>query len=248
MQTPLLYVYLSAQLSHAASQLARIHPLGDPEALHRYRVALRRCRSLIALYLPEEEAFDAVLKQLHKSTAALRMIDVFTAETDPARFPRLHRSLVHYRRELYDTGWNAETLRHHLNALHRLLSDLDPSDTDLPPGILVTGALRRYRRAVAARRKLHRGSPPKTVHRARLRCKEARYALEFLEKSGLAAAGKRIAKCKKALARYGEIQDAADQLAFLERFCESHPSGECRKLYAERKKRLKKLKKKLMPA
>jgi CHAD domain-containing protein len=246
METRPLHLYLEVQLRHALGLLPAIGPEEDIERLHRYRVALRRCRSLLRTYAPHADAFDAVLGRLLKSTNPLREIDVLVAGIDEERYGKLSRKLERYRTKLYGRRWNAETLRMHLNALHRLLDELDGLDIDTDdPAELTETAMQRYAEAKAAAASLHRHSDPETVHDVRLHYKAARYALEFLDRSGLAKTKKKIAKSKKVLARYGAIQDASDQLAFLKRFCRRHPSKGCKKLSRERKKALKQLKRRL---
>lgn len=242
METLLLHAYLSKQLKRAESLLPQIHSGSDFEKLHQYRVSLRRARSVIKVYLKQSDAFEEILKSLLKPTNALREIDVLVTGIDGVRYPLLLSDLKQYRSGLYRQQWGAETIQTAKSILHRLLADLDTLECSLPDAQFIKIGLKRYEQAIALQKGLSRKSSAKKIHKVRIRCKQARYALEFIEESGLQKVGKQIKKCKRILDRFGDIQDTANQLKLLKDFCKNHSTSECRSLYKERKKAFKLLK------
>ncbi len=245
MKSTLLPTYLLKHLQNAESLLPQIHSGSDPENLHHYRVSLRRARSLIKVYLKKSHDFEEALKPLLKSTNKLREIDVLVMGIDGVRYPQLLSDLKQYRNALYQQQWDSETLQTHQNTLHRLIAELNMLQYVLSDKVLVDIALMHYEEAIALKKELSRKSSAKKIHKVRIRCKLARYTLEFIEESSLKEVGKKIKKCKKILNHFGKIQDTANQLALLKDFCKNHASTECRLLYKERKKAFKKLKESL---
>lgn len=245
MDTSPLQSYLLTQLKNAEERLPLIHADGDSENLHQYRVSLRRFRSVLGLYIQECYALEAILKPLLKSTNALREIDVFVLGVDKKKYPHLLKNLKRYKSELYHKKWNAEAVRNHLNAVHRLIGDMEVLDLSLTDKMLITTALDRYEQSLDAKSRLTPDSPEEEVHHVRIMFKKARYALEFIEAAGLDDVGKKVKKCKKILEHFGDIQDAVNQLDLLKHYCKDHKSDECKALFEERKKELKALKKAL---
>lgn len=243
MKESLLKSYLIEQLASAKKQLRLIGPHADDEELHRFRVALRRFRSVLNAYTDTLYAPDAVVKSMVKVTNPLRETDVFLASLEPERYPVLHRALSAFRQKQYKNVWKPETAARFEHALDALISDL--SAVRLNPGKkkLIRIGESLYEAAKKAHRSLTKDSKEKRIHKTRLRYKQARYVLEFLDGAALLEAEKKIKKAKKAQDHFGAIQDAANQLEWLRRFCEEHPSDECSALYEVRKKKLKKLKK-----
>lgn len=243
MEESLLKSFLKEQLISAKKQLRLIGPHADDEELHRFRVALRRFRSVLNAYTDKLYAPDAVVKSMVKVTNPLRETDVFLSSLEPERYPVLHRALSTFREKQYETVWKPDTVKRFEHALDALISDL--SAVKLNPGKkqMVRIGESIYDAARKAHRSLTKDSKEKRIHETRLRYKQARYVLEFLDESALLEAGKKIKKAKKAQDHFGGIQDAANQLEWLRRFCEEHPSDECSVLYDLRKKMLKELKK-----
>lgn len=241
----LLPTYLLNHLQNAESLVPQIYSDSDAENLHHYRVSLRRARSVIKVYLKESRPFEEALKSLLKSTNELREIDVLVTGIDAVRYPQLLSDLARYRNALYQKQWDSETVHSHQETLHRLIAELDTLQYVLSDKALVEIGLMQYKEAIASKKELSRKSSAKKIHKVRIRCKLARYTLEFMQESSLKEVGKQIKKCKKILKRFGEIQDTANQLALLKYFCKNHASIECRVLYKERKKAFKKLKESL---
>ena len=246
MDTVLLYSYLLVELKKAKVLLAQIHCDNDPENLHQYRVAVRRVQSLIRTYIEERSAFEEGLKSLLKSTNILREIDVFVTGVDAVRYPLLLSDLRRYRVSLYRRLWSSDTVRIQENSLGHLIDALDTLVCSLSNTELVNIGLEHYDEAISLKKELGRKSSTKKIHKVRICCKRARYALEFIEVGRLHSVGKKIKKCKKILNRFGDIQDTANQLELLKHFCKTTPSGECDALYKERKKAFKRVKKQFL--
>jgi len=243
MEDSFLKSYLIEQLTTAKKQLQTIGPEADIEALHRFRVALRRFRAVLSAFTKNCYAPDAVVKSMVKVTNPLRETDVFLASIDKERYPQLHRSVGAYREKEYKKTWKPKTAERFGHTLDALIADL--SSLKINPGKkrLVHTGRALYTAAQKARKELTKDSKESEFHETRLRFKQARYALEFLEETGLMEAGNKISKTKKAQDHFGAIQDAANQLEWLHRFCQNTPSDECSALYHERKNALKHLKK-----
>ena len=63
----------------------------DIELLHQFRVAIRRTRSLLKLYLSAHYALHESLKSIVQRTNVLRELDVFVASLDAVLYPDLAR-------------------------------------------------------------------------------------------------------------------------------------------------------------
>lgn len=238
----LLKSYLIGQLTTAKKQLTLIGPEGEMEALHRFRVALRRFRSVLDAYTRHLYAPEAVVKSMVKGTNPLRETDVFLASVSSAEFPGLHQALTTYRNKLYKKLWKADTAERFDHTIDALICDLSKLELDQSDKKLLRRGKHLYADAKKAYHKLTKDSDEAMIHETRLRYKQARYVLEFLDEAGLADETGKIRKVKKLLDHFGAIQDAANQLEWLRRFCDKHPSGECADLFAQRQAALTSLK------
>lgn len=241
----LLFTYLSAQLTRAEMLLIQIELDRDPENLHHFRVALRRGISVMSIYMHEGKALKKRLKPLLKSTNELREIDVLVMGLDESKYSTLFSDLKIYRAALYKKHWNREAVAAHLRRLQDMQSTLATVQQKIADEMLYETALREYEQAMALTKGLTPESKAKQIHKVRIRCKQARYTLEFIEASGLHEVAESIKKCKKILNHFGAIQDAANQLDLLKDLCKVYGSAECYGLYRERKEELKRLKKSL---
>ncbi len=241
----LLYIYLTGQMKRAETLLMQIELDKDPENLHQFRVALRRSLSVMSIYLCNGKALKKRLKPLLKSTNVLREIDVLVMSTDGSKYPTLSHDLKTYRAALYRKHWNSEAVAVHLHRLQDMQSTLATVQQKIPDEMLYETALREYEQAMALTKGLTPESKAKQIHKVRIRCKQARYTLEFIEASGLQEVAQAIKKCKQVLKHFGAIQDAANQLDLLKNLCKVYTSAECYGLYKERKEELKRLKKSL---
>lgn len=238
-----LKTYLIEQLNTAKKQVRSIATDADPEYLHRFRVALRRFRSVLDTYTDNIYAPDAIAKSLVKVTNPLRETDVFLASLHRETYPRLYKAVSKYRLKQYKRIWNAEVVERIDAALDALIQDVSALKLPASRKRLIKKGEALYEAARSAHRKLTPHSNEHLIHETRLRYKQARYVLEFLHGSNMIDAQKRIKKVKKTLEHFGAIQDAANQLEWLHHFCAKHPSKECGILYEKRKKELKTLKK-----
>lgn len=242
MQENPLKSYLMQQLTAAKQQLLTIGPDADIEALHRFRVALRRFRTVLDSYTKEMYAPDAIAKSMLKVTNALRESDVFLAAMDKKKYPKLFAAITQYRLKLYKRHWTKQTVKRFDHTLDALLQDVSAFKLEMGDKKLVKTAEKLFKEAEQAEEALTDKTPEAQVHEVRLMYKQARYALEFLHEAGLADESKRIKRVKKTLEHFGDIQDATNQLDWLESFCEKHPSDECSRLSSEKKKALQDLK------
>ena len=71
--------YLTYQLYHAIQLALKLSKESDIEHLHQFRVAIRRSRSLLRLYMPEYYALQEILRGIVRQTNILRELDVFIA-------------------------------------------------------------------------------------------------------------------------------------------------------------------------
>lgn len=234
--------YLSEQLETAKAQLGIIGPEADIEALHRFRVALRRFRSVLISYNKKMYAPDAIAKSMLKSTNALRETDVFLASVDVHRYPGLHHSITRYRRKQYADIWSKKRVGRFDESLQMLGKDITKLPLEYSDKKLIGKGKKIYEHARNSHAKLTSKSSEAQMHKTRLLYKQARYVLEFLRDAGVADEQKKIQKIKKLLGHFGAIQDAVNQLEWLQAFCREHPSAECTALYTERKTALQELK------
>jgi CHAD domain-containing protein len=238
-----LKTYLIEQLSNARREVRCIAPDADSECLHRFRVALRRFRSVLDAYTEHMYAPDAVAKSLIKVTNPLRETDVFLASIDADAYPNLYQAVAKYRTRQYRKIWNDSLVQRAEASLEKLVEDISKTKLTTSKKRMIETAEKLYKKARKKHHELTQDSPEPAIHKVRIAYKQARYVLEFLNAAGLIDAQKRIKKVKKTLDHFGAIQDAANQLEWLHRFCSEHPSNECSALYHERKNALKELKK-----
>ncbi|MHC9235985.1 CYTH and CHAD domain-containing protein [Pseudooceanicola sp. 502str34] len=194
--------FLRAQLAVARRNEPGIIADHDTEFLHDYRVALRRARSVVALF---HDVFDAATREelkrrlgaLMAPTGALRDLDVYLIERDT------YASLVSadWRRgieKLFDrladrreaaqaelAGWlKSPDYRQAMQECVMLLE----GPGGLPPGPKAgRSALeyarpliwKRYRKVQRVAARIDATSPDAAVHDLRIHCKKLRYAVEF---------------------------------------------------------------------
>lgn len=241
----LLITYLSTQLKKAEIRLMQIAFDKDVENLHQFRVALRRSLSVMSTYFYDGKYLTKELKPLLKSTNLLREIDVLVLSVDEAKYPALLHELKIYRVALYKKHWRSEKVAILLRTLQDVSKLLARAQQKMPDALLYETAMQEYTQAMVLSKELTPKSEAKEIHKVRIRCKKARYTLEFIEASGLGEVAQAIKQCKKILNHFGAIQDATNQLELLKDFCQTSTSIECNRLYQERKQELKRLKKHL---
>ena len=208
----------------------------DPECLHRYRVSLRRIRSVLAVTGDcgdgESARLRGALRSFGRATNRLRDLDVqLQAET---HYATLLPEALHPGLALMMAGIRSERsealarVRQHLQSQNYdcTISEIDArfacSDA-LPPcagapapiGPLVARrVMKRHRRIRKAAKELTLDSPDSDFHRVRLHAKKLRYLLEFfgelLDEPRLAQA---VTQLKQLQDRLGDFNDTRVQEA-----------------------------------
>lgn len=217
----------------------------DPEVVHRYRVAVRRSRSVLKLARDVMddgvcEYWRSQLGDLQQRTNRLRDLDVFLLELETYRsaLPPGRRDDLGPLRD-HIAGQRAKAraaVRRRLRtASHRQLVDSyaqmlaagppDPPPRDRPEATRRIAAVARrrvrraHRRLVRRAGRVSRTSPPGHLHRVRIAAKELRYCLELhvpvLPGDDVKEVVKRLRKLQDAL---GAFQDAEAHAAAMAAF------------------------------
>jgi CHAD domain-containing protein len=217
---------LAAQRSAAAALESGIVADADPEALHDYRVALRRARSLlkhcIGLFEPATcEVLRRQLAWIARATGARRDLDVFIAALDAEaakfdarqRVQPLHTLLLRRRNQAH--GALLRTLQSDryaaLGDAWKTFSLAAMTQSAGPQPILAEVArstVDELQRTVArTARRLGAGSRFERLHALRKDCKELRYLLEAFRPLSPVRCGKLIAALRKMQDVLGAICD-----------------------------------------
>lgn len=237
--------YLLEQFDQAIAKVPLISASSDIEHLHKLRVTLRRLRSLIRLYLVQPSVFNHTLKSLIEPTNQLREFDVFLSSLDPLSYPVLTQHIQLHRDACFHKVWNhvfATQFQHKLSLLKEELVKL-PLAYD-QSWLLTTTKLHKQNTFFAFK---HLDTQPSTkhLHKLRIKFKVLRYALEFIHQLNIKDFSKTIKECKLIQEQLGMVQDNANQLQWLEHFCQQEPSQECDTLINKRREILEDLKKKI---
>jgi len=212
---------------------------GDIEAVHQLRVATRRLRAALRLFapvLPPRVAAHAraELRSLGRAIGAVRDLDVLGAAV-MARAARLDPALRHALGPLGVAIHDERATAHAAlgatldgRRFHRLLDGLAafaespaPARGDVPLGAIAADLVRPLLRdALRAGRALGPDAPPAVVHRARIRVKRLRYALETLRGLGGPAVRKTTVRLARLQERLGEHQDAVTHRTWLLAYAE----------------------------
>jgi CHAD domain-containing protein len=208
--------YLRRQLAEIERTDPIIRGVSDDEAVHDFRVAVRRARAVlrVARVLFDEEwlaSLRAELKWLGGEVAPLRDLDVLLADldSDPDRdFRPVVKTLVAERRSARARVVKALATDRYLALLAELAAAADHPPTrkgDVSLRKLAAAEYVRLRRKVASL-----GPRPSDValHRVRIAAKRARYAAELAEPTVGKRARKFIASAKAFQDVVGLHQDA----------------------------------------
>lgn len=243
MKTTSLRQYLVFQLATAIQNTSEISGDADIEFLHKFRVAIRRSRSLLKLFHPDAYAFNAVLKEIVQTTNELRELDVFLASLDQITYPTLFNEIEKYRQKRFKAIWSEPFIQTTVKKLYQLHDEIQMLDLPYRKKELIASTEKYYSESLETFHDLRKDTSNEALHELRIKFKISRYALEFLNSCNLRDKHKKIKECKQIQDHLGEIQDAANQLDWLKHFCDEHPCKECNKLIKERKQYLKLLKK-----
>lgn len=243
MNTSPLIKYLTYQLYNAVGNARKIDKESDIEYLHAFRVSIRRSRSLIRLCMPEAYAISSILKEIVQKTNELRELDVFLSTLDRVHYPQLTKRIRAFRDRRFETIWSEGFAEETIRSLNRLYDELLDLEITITDEALIQMTEKFYVKSLRLYHKIPKDASAKKLHGLRIRFKVSRYALEFLNESGLKNEKKRIKECKQIQEHFGDMQDLFNQLQWLENFCHENPMKECKRLIKERKQQLKALKK-----
>jgi CHAD domain-containing protein len=239
MSTDVLVKYLNYHLRTAQYILPTITEKSDPENLHKFRVALRRSRSLLQLYQPEFSAFQDIIKSIFKPSNTLRELDVLLLSVIPNDCPHLYQKLQRYRDKQYKKILTKAYISKSMMILEKLIEELNRTDIIHADRILIKKALKHYKGTERRYKELAPDATPKELHKLRIEFKTVRYSLDFLNTSGLYRKIDKLTYAKRQQDQLGALQDAHNQLMILKQFCKKCSLNECRDLYKKRNKEYK---------
>lgn len=212
-------------LQEAAEALSRLERAADDEALHDFRVALRRLRSLIGAYRPYlkgsvKKKLRKRLKELAASTNAARDREVQVAwlsgaagQFDP-HAERGAQFLLERLSSIETAASGVEELRERFWALHhpleKSLSRLRLRlEEDGPSFLSATGGLLAEKAGILEDSLRRVGSPDDgpALHRCRIEAKRLRYVLEPLQAEVSGVRGL-VGEMKALQDLLGDLQDA----------------------------------------
>jgi CHAD domain-containing protein len=205
--------HVRAYLRTQVAEIERTDPLvrsgDDPEAVHDFRVAVRRMRSVLK---STEALFDKDwLKSLREELrwiggefAAARDLDVLLArlgkEAGSEEAPVV-KLLETERRRAWKRTRSALSGERYLKLLDRLTAAVEAPPVRRADLSLEAVARREFKKLRRAARKLGPKASPDQVHRVRILAKRARYAAELAEP----VAGKRARRFVKAAKQFQDV-------------------------------------------
>jgi CHAD domain-containing protein len=204
--------YLRAQVAEIERADPLIRSGDDPDALHDFRVAVRRLRSVLksTRELFDEEWLKALrdeLRWIGGELAAARDLDVLLArlrkEAGPEGAPVV-KLLETERRRAWKRVRVALSGERYLKLLDRLTAAVEAPPVRQSDLSLKAVARREFRTLRRAARKLGPKANANQVHRARILAKRARYAAELAEP----VAGKRARRFVKAAKEFQDVVGA----------------------------------------
>lgn len=204
--------YLAKQTAAILDGTGRLG--ADPEAVHDTRVAIRRCRTMFALF-GGDPVLDQALREYAAALGAVRDVEVLRALLAPAG-PLVAASLER------DQAFAEARLDQFLEGVDPLLARLAggvPLDASNPRKAARRADRRAWRRLENA------GGDTERLHRARKAVKRARYAAESV---GAKKRAERHATVQHALGVHHDCMMAID---YLERV---DPDPECADVLRER--------------
>ncbi len=204
--------YLKAQLAEIERADPLIRSGDDPRAVHDFRVAVRRIRSVLkstsALF--DEDWLQALREELRwiaGELAPARDLDVLLArlakEAGPAEAPVV-KLLETERRRAWKRARTALSGDRYLKLLDRIAAAVEAPPVRQADLSLEAVAGREFKKLRRAARKLGPKASAEEVHRARIRAKRARYAAEL----ATPVAGKRARRFVKAAKQFQDVVGA----------------------------------------
>jgi CHAD domain-containing protein len=204
--------YLKAQLAEIEHADPLIRSGDDPRAVHDFRVAVRRIRSVLkstrALF--DEDWLQALREELRwiaGELAPARDLDVLLArlgkETGPAEAPVV-KLLETERRRAWKRVRTALSGDRYLKLLDRIAAAVEAPPVRQADLSLEAVAGREFKKLRRAARKLGPKASADQIHRARILAKRARYAAEL----ATPVAGKRARRFVKAARQFQDVVGA----------------------------------------
>ena len=204
--------YLKAQLAEIERADPLIRSGDDPRAVHDFRVAVRRTRSVLkstrALF--DEDWLEALrdeLRWIAGELAAARDLDVLLAclgkEAGPDEAPVV-KLLETERRRAWKRARTALSGDRYLKLLDRIAAAVEAPPVRQADLSLEAVAGREFKKLRRAARKLGPKASAEEVHRARILAKRARYAAEL----AAPVAGKRARRFVKAAKQFQDVVGA----------------------------------------
>lgn len=243
MKTNPLNQYLLYQLYHARVLIHSLKYDAKEEELHEFRVALRRIRSLIKLFLDDSVPFTKSLKIMMNATNTMRELDVLLKSISSAQFPKLFKQLSKHRQKIVQTLFTPTFVHQSLLLLDESSDYFFQNDSYFISEILMQKTLTHYQHCLDTYESLEKNTKPKTLHHLRVQFKDARYGFEFLEIADIHESKEIIEYCKTLQNNLGAIQDAANQIKLLKKMRHEYHTSEIKELLKQRKDSLEKLQK-----
>lgn len=243
MKTNPLNQYLLYQLYHARVLVHSLKYDGKEEELHEFRVALRRIRSLIKLFLDDSVPFTKSLKTMMNATNTMRELDVLLNSISSAQFPKLFKQLSKHRQKIVQTLFTPAFVHQTLLLLDESSDYFFQNDSYFISEILMQKTLTHYQHCLDTYESLEKNTKSKTLHHLRVQFKNARYGFEFLEIADIHEAKEIIEHCKTVQNSLGGIQDAVNQIKLLKQMRREYHTSEIKELLKQRKNSLEKLQK-----
>lgn len=235
--------YLTYQLYHTLHLIFHILSDGESTDIHHFRIAIRRTRSLLHLYPDPKSAFPPLLKEAVKQTNILREIDVLLQSVTSENYPKTYKRLTALRAEHFASVFTEKFKQEVAQTLHTYYDELCKYNRELLPEESIAIAETYFKECEKEYFSLPEKATRKELHRLRIKFKNARYGLEFLNESSLADEEGKINICKTYQNTLGAIQDTYNQIKLLKQIDTYYPSEETKKLIQKRKKKLDGLKK-----
>lgn len=242
MEANLLIRYLHYQIYHARLMLHSFAHRKKRDDLHEFRIALRQIRSLSKLFLDDTIPFPEPLKAAVKATNPIRELDVLMGTLSSSEYPKLLKQLSKIRKNTLKSLFTPKFVRQTSLLLDEYYDQVSQVDFHIIPEILVQKVLTHYQHCLSTYESLDEDAKPKTLHRLRINFKDARYGFEFLNVSDIHKSQKIIQHCKQMQTSLGAVQDALNQVEWLEKLYQSHPSSALKELLQKQTKALKKFK------
>lgn len=233
--------YLGCQLQALLNNEEGVLEGRDPECLHRFRVALRRTRSVLAemkAYLTGEVLeFRSALAAIAQATNDRRDADVFVANLlacrhrlpdflEPGLDPIIE--IVEARRQRAQaqvvSALKGEQYQRIKSRWQQLVSE-NPGDwaADVELNQIVAQKLsKRLRKFLKDARRLSPASDPKEIHRLRIQGKKVRYLLEFAVRESVNQRSRKIlGSLEKLQTALGAYHDASVEINKLRELLEA---------------------------